>query len=81
MTAAVHAFLCFRLTTDTGSIAELWELDTGDFELLFVESHRPTEVVYAATFRAAELDLLADKLHMAASAVLADACNERDDAS
>ncbi len=60
--------LCFRITTDSGSIAELWELDTGEFELLFVEAHRPQEVVYAATFRAVEVEILAEKLGIAARA-------------
>jgi hypothetical protein len=66
----MEALLCFRLTTDTGSVAELWELDTGEFELLFVEAHRPQEVVYAATFRAVEVELLAEKLGVAVRAAL-----------
>ena len=66
------AMLCFRLTTDTGSIVELWELDNSDFELLFAEAHRREHVVHTVTMRPVEVELLSEKLAMAAAPVLAE---------
>lgn len=66
------ADLCSRLTTDTGSILELWELNTGDFELLVAESHRPDEVVAAVTLTLVEAELLSEKLAQATGAVRRD---------
>jgi hypothetical protein len=67
-----EAMLCFRLTTDTGTIIEAWELGSGEFELLFAEAHRPREVVYTVTLRLVEAELLAEKLAMSADALSED---------
>ena len=66
--AAFEPMLCSRLTTDTGAILELWELDDA-FELLGAEAHRPDEVVSAVTPSLVEVELLAEKLAQAAAAV------------
>ncbi len=57
--------LCSRLTTDTGSTIEFWELNTGDFELLTAEGR---EVVGAVTLTLVEAELLAEKLAQATGA-------------
>ena len=72
-TTPVEALLCFRLTTDTGSIIEAWELDNGQFEFLFAEAHRLDEVVHAVTVALGEVELLAEKLAMVAAPVRAEA--------
>lgn len=63
-----EALLCSRLTTDTGSILELWELNTGDFEVLVAEAHDPQEIVCAVTLTLTEAELLAEKLVQATGA-------------
>ena len=69
MSGAVYeALCCFRLTTDTGTILELWELSDGNFEILAAENHRPNEVVYAVTLSLVESELLSEKLAMATRA-------------
>ncbi len=70
---APNALHCWSLTTDTGSIIELWELDNGEFELLFAEAHRRQEVVYALTLRLAEGELLSEKLSLAFAAARSEA--------
>jgi hypothetical protein len=64
--------LCSRLTTETGSIVELWETEHG-FELLFAEAHRPDEVVHAVELRLAEVESLSGAMDWAVKAVQADA--------
>ena len=66
---AIQAMLCFSLTTDTGSIIEVWELDNGEFELLFAEAHRRDEVAHTVTMRLVEVELLSEKLAMVAAPV------------
>jgi hypothetical protein len=63
--------LCFRLTTDTGSIVELWETEHG-FELLFAEAHRSAEVVHAVELRPVEVESLAGSMDWAVKAREAD---------
>ena len=63
-----ETLLCFRLTTDTGSVIELWELDSGAFELLFAEAHCPANVVHTVTLDPVEAALFSEKLAMAADA-------------
>ena len=60
--------LCWRFTTDTGSIIELWEYDAG-FELLFAESHHRDDVLHAINVTLLECELLAEKLQMSTGAV------------
>jgi hypothetical protein len=68
MAGVTNGLLCSRLTTDTGSIVEVWELDDGSFEVLLAEAHRPQEVVYALELRPAEAELVAEKLMQAVAA-------------
>lgn len=69
MPEVYEALCCFRLTTDTGTILELWELSDGNFEILAAENHKPDEVVYAATLSLVEAEMFAEKITMATSAV------------
>ena len=69
MPEAVNALLCWRLTTETGTILELWELDNGDFELLTAEAHQRDEVTGAVTLTLVECELLAEKLGLATDPV------------
>lgn len=63
--------LCSRLTTETGSIVELWETEFG-FELLFAESHRPAEIVHAVELRRIEVEALAGSMLTAVNALAAE---------
>lgn len=63
--------LCSRLTTETGSIVELWETERG-FELLFAEAHRPSEVVHVVELRLVEAESLAGSMATAVAAVEGD---------
>ena len=69
MPEVYEALLCSRLTTDTGTILEFWELSNGDFELLTIEAHRPADVVGAVTLSLLEAELLAAKIKQATRAV------------
>lgn len=69
MAEVYEALLCWRLTTDTGTILELWELNTGEFELLTAEAHKPSEIVGAVTLALVEAELLSEKLTLATSAL------------
>lgn len=69
MPEVYEALCCFRLTTDTGTILELWELSDGNFEILAAENHRPDEVVYAVTVSLVEAEIFSEKIAVATSAV------------
>lgn len=76
-----ETMLCARLTTDSGSIIEIWERDDGLFELLFAEAHHFDEIVHAVELRPVEVEMLGEKLAMAAAPAVLEMTSDSAEAS